>query len=515
MAKNRNRPQSARPHAAVAAQRSRHPLLYVGSLIVLVIITVTFIGTPALGRFAGGSATVFGTYDGIDIEYRRGNYFDRQILSISQQRRSTGGAQDTSAEARAVVREAFQRAAFRTAVLAAAESARLAVSDDLIDAELIRSGPYVVRGVFSEQQYEATPASQRRVNRRLVEEQLLERQYFADLGGVNTSSQAAAFFRGMAATERRFGVASFSFGDLPEEELRTFGAENASLFRRIKLSRILLRSGSGEAEDVLARLRDQSATFEELARLYSEDDIATGGEVGWKYFYDLERDFETAEPVEAVFALAAGEHGDALASRFGDVIYRADTDAVAPDFAAAEVLAAVQDYLSRYRRGVIDDYYSAQAAQFQQQADADGFAAAAAALGVEVVESDFFPVNFQNLIAVRGVRAGDSGVLRAAAYYEEFFKQAFSLEPGQISDPIVLDAQILVLELLEERAAEEPALERVDGYHGYFVAAALDQDLRARVYDPERLVDNFDESYPRFLRGLAAPAQGPPTQAAF
>ena len=515
MAKTRSRPQSKRPHAAVAAQRSRHPLLYVGSLIVLVVITVTFIGTPAIGRLAGGSTTIFGSYDGVPIEYRRGNYFDRQILSISQQRRSAGAGEDSAAELRAVVQEAFRRTAFRAAVLAEAERARLAVSDDLVDGELIRSGPYMVRGEFSEEQYDATPATQRKLNRSLVTEQLLERQYLADLGALNTSSQAAEFFRAMAAAERRFTVASFSFDDLPEEELRAFGADNAAQFRRIKLSRILLRSGSGQAEDVLARLGDQSATFEELARLYSEDDIAAGGEVGWKYYYDLERDFETGEPAEAVFALAAGEHGDALASRFGDVIYRADTAAVEPDFADAEVLAAVQDYLSRYQRGVIDDYYAAQAEQFQQQAQADGFAAAAAALEVPVVESDFFPVNFQNLIAVRGVRAGDSGVLRTAPYYEDFFRTAFSLAPGQVSEPIVLDSQILVLELLEERSADAPALDRVANFHGYFVASALDQDLRTQVYDSDRLVDNFDQEYPRFLRALATPVQGPPTQAAF
>ena len=515
MAKTRNRPSSARPHAAIAAQRSKNPLLYVGSLIVLVIITVTFIGTPAIGRFAaGGSGTVFGSYDGIDIEYRRGNYFDRQVLSISQQRRATA-AQDAASEARAVVREAFRRAAFRVAVLAETTGANLAVSEQRIDSELIRSGPYVIRGVFSEEQYNATPASQKKVNRRLIEEQLLERQYFTDLGGLKTSSQAGAFFRQMATTERRFAVASFRFSGLPEPELGKFGSDNAALFRRIKLSRILLGGGSGEAEDVLGRLRDQSATFEELARLFSVDDIATGGEVGWKYFYDLERDFETAEPVETIFALDAGEHTEVLTSRFGEVIYRADAAVVAPDFTDPEVLAAVQDYLGRYQRGVVEDYYADQAAQFQQLAQSDGFGPAAAALGVEVVESDFFPVNFQNLILVSTVRAGDSDALRAAPYYEEFFRRAFSLEAEQISEPIVLDNQILVLELLEERTADETVLEQVDNYYSYFVASALDQDMRAQVYDSDRLVDNFDEAYSRFLRALATPVQGPPTQAAF
>ena len=465
MAKTRKSTQSKRPHAAIAAQRSNHPLLYVGSLIVLVIITVTFIGTPAIGRFGGaGAGTVFGTYDDIAIEHRRGNYFDSQILQISQQRRSSGFRQDTETEARAVVRQAFQRAAYRVAVLAEADSAPLAVSEERIDSELIRSGPYVIGGVFSEERYNATPASQRKVNRRLVEEQLLERQYFSDLTAVHTSSHEAAFFRGMAAVERRFRVAAFSYAELPQEELRQFGEDNAALFRRAKLSRILVRDGD-EAEDVLRRLQDGSASFEELARLYSVDDIASGGEVGWRYSYDLERDFDGGEPVEAIFALASGEHTGVLASRFGEVIYRADAAVVAPDFETEEVQAAVQDYLQRYERGFIEDYYTARAAQFQQTAQAAGFTGAAEALGLATFESEFFPINFQNLIAVSPVRAATDGEedgvlaanqsLQSAPFQEEFFERAFALAPGAVSEPIVLGDRILVLEMLEERAADE------------------------------------------------------------
>ena len=515
MAKTRNRTTAKRPHAAIAAQRSNHPLLYVGSLIVLVIITVTFIGTPAIGRFGGaGAGTVFGTYDGNAIEHRRGNYFDSQILQISQQRRNSGFRQDTETEARAVVRQAFQRAAYRVAVLAETSSAPLAVSEERIDGELIRSGPYVIGGVFSEERYNATPASQRKVNRRLVEEQLLERQYFSDLTAVRTSSQAVAFFRGMAAVERRFRVASFSFAELPQAELQRFGEDNAALFRRIKLSRILVRDGD-QAEDVLRRLDDGSATFEELARLFSIDDLAAGGEVGWRYFYDLERDFDGSEAVEAIFSLASGEHTGVLASRFGEVIYRADADPVTPDFESAEVVAAVQDYLQRYERGFIEDFYTAQAAQFQQHAQVEGFAAAAEALGLATFESDFFPINFQNLIAVSRVRAEESDALQSAPFHEEFFERAFTLAPGAVSEPIVLGDRILVLELLAERPAEQATLDRAESYYPYFVTGALDRAMNAQVFNSDRLVDNFEQGYLNFLRSLNTPVQGPPTQAAF
>ena len=419
-----------------------------------------------------------------------------------------------------MVRQAFQRAAYRVAVLAETASAPLAVSEERIDGELIRSGPYVIGGVFSEERYDATPASQRKVNRRLVEEQLLERQYFSDLTAVHTSSQAVAFFRDMASVERRFRVAAFRFAELPQTELQRFGEDHGALFRRIKLSRILMRDGD-QAEDVLRRLDDGSATFEALARLFSVDDLAAGGEVGWRYYYDLERDFDGSEAVEAIFALASGEHTEVLTSRFGEVIYRADADMVAPDFAGEEVLAAVQDYLQRYERGFIEDFYAAQAVQFQQNAQADGFVAAAEALGLATFESDFFPINFQNLIAVSRVRAADSDVLSAseslqsAPFHEEFFERAFTLAPGAVSQPVVLGDLILVLELLAERPAEEASLDRAESYYPYFVTGALDRAMNAQVFNTDRLIDNFEQGYLNFLRSLNTPVQGPPTQAAF
>ena len=518
MAKKHERTSPKRPHAAIAAQRKSNPLLYIGSVIVLVLITVSFIGAPAIGRFAGvGSSTVFGFYDGVEIVHKPGNYFHSQILQISDQRRGLNRADSDGSELYTIIRQAFQRATFRVAVLDRAAGSDLTVSDNLIDSELIRTGPYVIGGVFSEDRYNATPASQKRTNRKLVAEQLVERQYFRDLAEVNTSSKAGAFFQAMGTTERSFMVAAFSFDQLPEARLIELGQERADLFRRIKLSRIRVRAGSGESADVLQRLRDGSASFEELARLYSLDDVATGGDVGWKYYYDLERDFEDATLAEAVFALSTGETTGVLSSRFGEVIYRADTEMIEPDFGDAEVWAAVQDYLSRYERGFVQDFHVAEAERFRQQALADGFAAAAAALGVETVESEFFPINFRNLLLTQPVRALDldSDLLRTAPYHEEFFARGFSLGPGEISGPIALDTGILVLQLREERTIDETTQRDLESFHEYFVATAVPQDLQRNVFESELLVDNFQEAIGRFTQAQSTPVQGPPTQAIF
>ena len=84
-----------------------------------------------------------------------------------------------------------------------------------------------------------------------------------------------------------------------------------------------------------------------------------------------------------------------------------------------------------------------------------------------------------------------------------------------MSAPIVLADRILVLEMIEERAAEQTTLDRAESYYPFFVTGTLDRAVNAQVFNSDRLVDDFEQGYLTFLRVINTPVQGPPTQAAF
>ena len=89
-----NKKLSSDNRSTIVNKKKRNPLLYFGSVIVLVIIAVTFIGAPTIGQFAGISAsTIFGYYDGHKIEHYLGNYFHRQILAINKNYRQNSEIQ--------------------------------------------------------------------------------------------------------------------------------------------------------------------------------------------------------------------------------------------------------------------------------------------------------------------------------------------------------------------------------------------------------------------------------------
>ena len=78
----------------------RHPFLYIFSVVVLVIIVVTFVGAPAVTSMSPSSRLVFGSYAGQEITYRPGNFFARQYESIAQGIRARGSDLDLELQLR-------------------------------------------------------------------------------------------------------------------------------------------------------------------------------------------------------------------------------------------------------------------------------------------------------------------------------------------------------------------------------------------------------------------------------
>ncbi len=62
----------------------KHKVLYIFSVILLVVIIVTFVAAPIAGNFGGGQRIVFGEYDGEKIEYYPGNYLSNQKDMLAQ-----------------------------------------------------------------------------------------------------------------------------------------------------------------------------------------------------------------------------------------------------------------------------------------------------------------------------------------------------------------------------------------------------------------------------------------------
>lgn len=483
---------------SVDSRRNRSFLLYGFSIVVMVIIGVSMIGTLAPTGVEGAQATaVFGAFDGREISYSPTNYFGA-AYQWHYRDQSSRLPEDT--DQRVLLYQVWQRA-YRDAVVHAAQVQAAAaggvhVSQRRVDQSFIES-------VAAYEDLAEMPVATREGNLERVRELMMRQRYVEDLTrGRLSSGNEAAFYEEMIGHERRFEFVSLTWDTYPDAEAAAYGQANAADFRRMDLSRIELRSGAEAAAQIRERILSGSATFEDQARAHSQDQFRDqGGDVGFRYFHDLSRDFTDPQTAEQVFALAEGGLSEVLAGRPDDVfyLYRADSRVIEPDFTDADTVAAVREYLIAQERGRVEDYILAQADRFAVAASQSDFHAAAADFGLAVHATEWFPINFRNAASWKQAAAADGEPLLAgAADFEEFFQQGFALQrTGDVSSPIRLPDRVLVLRLLEERQAAPEDLQTVAGgsVFEWFTAQALNADLEQWIGDSGLWEDNFSQAF--------------------
>jgi parvulin-like peptidyl-prolyl isomerase len=477
-----------------------HPVTYVLVVIVTVFSVIAFILLPMGSRgVTGKNHIVFGTWDGHEIAWYQGGYFDQQRLAYARQVQESGTESVDERQLYGIWYQAFKSTALRVAAVTQAKRAGVEISKDALDEDLLTWPAYLdEKGRFSEAAYNATPLSDRVATREQRKEELLTSRYFTDLStGIHTGSREQAFVAAMAATERKFSFVTWKFASFPDEEVRKYGEATTAKFRKAKLARITVAS-EREAKQIRTRLADSTASFAELAKVHSDDSYAaSGGDMGWQYAYALEPDLENKAQVEEVLALKAGEVADPMKGPFGWAIYRCDAEAVGPDLADAAVLGDVRGYLTRYEKGKIEDWFVERAGKFARRAAEATFAGAAREAGVEVSQTGYFPINLSNTFPLTPLKAvPENATPYSAAYSEDFFYRAFSLSKDQASSqPIVLDDQVIVLKVAGEQPISADNAKLMDRILAYLANQSLQSDVDTELMNERRLKSTFDDTF--------------------
>lgn len=485
---------------SVESRTNRSYLLYGFSIVVMVIIGVSMIGTLApSGGGADGSALVFGTYDGQDLSYTPTNFFGASYDRFYQIHTARATEETDQRDLLSSIwRDAYSATVLHTAEMHVALAAGVHVSQRRVDDALIES-------VARYEDLERMPVTTREGNLERLHESLIRQRYRDDLTrGRLTSENEISFYEEMIRHERRFEFVSLSYGAYPDEEVAAYAEDNAGDFRRAGLSRIQVRGEAEAAEEIRQRIVSGTATFEDQARAHSQDGFReSGGDMGLRYFFDVSRAFDDPETANQVFALGEGEVSPVLAGRSEDVfyLYRADSRVIEPDFSDTDTLAMVRAYLVTFERGRVEDYLLAQADRFAVAASQTDFRTAATDLELTVHATEWFPINFRNSVSLRAVRAaGDQPLLLAGAEdFEDFFQQGFALQRiGDVSAPVRLTDQVVVLSLLEERELPQEHLRSEvlgESMFGWFTERAMNDDLVLWVNTNGLLEDNFAQAF--------------------
>ncbi len=499
----KNLEKKASEQNTVERKRTQHPVMWVLSVLVLVVVVVAFVVAPAFGGMSGRDRLIFGYYDGEPIEYEPDSYFARQRDAYAEriESQSQQNSDNYQWQALQVWKGAYDMTVVHTAILQQADKSGLVISEQKLDRNIAKYGPYRENGKFSAELYRNASNSEKIATRELFNENLIHDQWVKDLSNIPSPETEKEFLQNMASPERKLRYVSFSLGNYPDEEVLSFAESNSDLFMKMNLSRISLRMKESEAKKIYEQVNENPERFEELAQNHSSDENAEkGGDMGWVRYHELAGAFEDSSKADTIFGLKQGEVTSLIKTSFGWAIYRCDEPAITPDFTKNEEIEAVRSYLIRNERGQVEDYFINRANTFVANAQEAGFSTAATEANVKSTESQYFPINYGGSFFLKPIQSADGdGLLQQAQSKQRILTDLFSVPENDFTEPFVLGNSVVVAQVLDERQAPEEEVQQIGNYHSYIIQNIQQQEIRTHFLQSDKLEDNFMQVFSKYF----------------
>lgn len=480
------------------------------SLVILVVIIVTFVGAPVAGKVGSKGNLVFGSYDGEDIVYYEGSFFSDQVSAIAENYRDSMNDQNAQFIQYQVWRSAYDNTVFRTAVIKELKNSGTHISSSAVDEAIVTYGPYMENGEFSENLYKQSSNLEKKYTRKKFEDELYYNQFLRDMGTNAMNKNEEKFFQDAASVDKKFRYTVFPFASFPDDKVASFGSSNSDLFRKIIISKITVNSSLEDAQQIHSKLAEAPGMFTELARTQSTDPYADkGGEMGLRHYYELKNFIGNDSALDDIFALKTGEISEIIEDESSWVIYRCDKTPEYSDMSEVADVQVVKEYMQKFEKGLIEDYLIGEAGNFAEFAASEGFTGAALSSGLDIHETVPFPVIYgtpsvsyygQNIPVYTTIASADGDASLSGANTNEFFLKSINkLGINEISEPLILGDNVLVMQLTEETERDAAELTSVGPLLSYAAQNWQGSQMKEYIFQSDKFEDRFGETFSRIF----------------
>ncbi|QQO11151.1 peptidylprolyl isomerase [Breznakiella homolactica] len=474
-----------------------NPLVFIGTILILVIVVIAFVFLPAIAPEMGKSGSLtFGSYDGVPINYVPKNYFANQQEYIARYYQNSVTEQNYQFASYQIWRTAFEATVVHTAVLKTMKDAGYTAPETLVDRRVAELPEFQENGRFSVALYRQMDNSSRMSLWKSVQDSITEERYWNDISGLRVPAGETRFIKSMASPERRFEMAAFPFTMYPETEVAAFAEQNPDLFRVTQLSKITITSSEREAKQVLNSVTNGTMTFEDAASTHSQDSLADQrGNMGLKMAYELSSEIPDEAAREQVINLPKGELSAVIKVPSGWAFFRSEEPVRRADTADATLLGKIRSYILEFERGRVEDWLIGQAQSLASLTQSGTFQTAAAAKGLEARNFGPVPINYGSNDLFKTLSSASIAELSGAVSNERFWAVAFGTPLHTVSEPVVMGNTVLVLYPTEESSADESTTGIIESSYPYMVPYYTEQDMRTLVMNSDKLQDNFMETF--------------------
>jgi len=484
----------------------QNPGVYIGSVIVLVLVVVTFVGGDFL---SGGRRYVkktndltFGYYDKIPISWVPGNTLSQYYETTFNNFRSQGYDPNDRWINYYVWKQSYDRTVIHTAIINMMKKSGYTVSEKAVNKVVLQLPQFQDNGRFSIILYNRMSDSARIALWHKTQEDIAMNIFFSDYFGLLIPESEAKFIANMSSPSRNFDFVSFNVDDYPDSEYLAYAKDNAKLFDSIQLSKITISSSEREAQKILASIKDGASTFEDAAKAQSKDNYADrGGDMGVKFCYEIDNEISKPEDREAIYSLGKGEMSGVISTNDGWAFFRAEDALVKADFNDYSVMDRVRSYVKSFERGRMEDWAVGQANEFISESKNSGYANAARYRNLVRKNIGPLPLNYGDVDLFTTLESfTDSGLsaeeLKGLSQNENFWKKTFTTPINALCEPLVQGSNVFVFIPTEETIADESAIADIAStLKTQYLQRTADQSLQKYFLNYGKMTDHFDDTY--------------------
>ena len=462
-------------------------------VIVLILISVTFI-LPTTVFSTGNSRSInFGSYNGdeISLELAYDNYFYNQLYSLSQ----TYGM--SSQNMMQLYAQAFYQTVFHTALSQLADEASISVSDRMISQGIVNSGLYRdENGAFDLEAYNAASQLDKDALKQQLTDMIPAQVVYQDMTSVKTSNAEYSFVSALNANPRSFQYITVDYDSYPDADAVTYATANQEPFMTKNLSVITVATET-EANDLIAAIQNGEKTFEEAATESSTDNYASeSGNMGSVLFNNLQNMLSNSEDTATVFAIASGELSAPIQGYSGWMIFRADSEAALADLTDPEVLSDVKRYMSINDSETMNAYVEAKSAEVYAAAVED-FEKAATDNNLTITDVNASSYNPSSSSFINDIAGNDpEGLLynvasSDAAFQEELFKVA----DNTVLEPMLTGSSYIIVRPVAPNNVNTNWTSYLDMMYSASMPSLVAQDIESSILSSDTFEDNFINTY--------------------
>jgi hypothetical protein len=444
------------PSEQSPVKKPKNAFVFIGSLVILIIIIISFVVAPALD-VSGSNVVTLGRYGSETVSTAPDNIFMNILEQYSQMMNSNGNYPDFMH--RYIWQMAFGAAMNEAAWLYESKKSGIQTGNRAV-ADVLNQYGYT-REIFA-----SLSLPDRQIIERQLRNDLQVALYKTDITAINRSENFLRLLSSPSPVRRSIEMAVFYGDNYPDAEVAAYARQHEMLFHSIEVRRIFIDANAAEAKRMHTALLNGQLQFDQLAQ---NQEAAYGpANLGRQYFFQIHQELQNEEAAAQVLALTAGSFSEPLmvaGNKNRYAVYLAVSNPLPPTFTDQAFIDMVRSYILSNEKIVVTDFFSEQA----EKINADNFIASAAASGAAAFRTGFFTpvyniipnnynpspydeqaVNFKNLFSSQDARLADSLLVNRA-----FFNAVFSGELNQLSAPLVIDDTMTAVIILKP-VAEEP-----------------------------------------------------------